>query len=68
MREILLELRRSRMGLIQTPEQLRFSYAAIIDGAKKLPLDISVIHNPINRNNICSNFFHISKIFKINAL
>ncbi|EZA58596.1 tyrosine-protein phosphatase non-receptor type 2 isoform X1 [Ooceraea biroi] len=38
-REVLLEMRRSRMGLIQTPEQLRFSYAAIIDGAKQLPLD-----------------------------
>ncbi|XP_012231668.1 tyrosine-protein phosphatase non-receptor type 2 isoform X2 [Linepithema humile] len=44
-REILLELRRSRMGLIQTPEQLRFSYAAIIDGAKKLPLDLSTLES-----------------------
>lgn len=35
-KEILLELRRYRMGLIQTPEQLRFSYLAIIEGAKKL--------------------------------
>ncbi|XP_011163432.1 tyrosine-protein phosphatase non-receptor type 1 isoform X4 [Solenopsis invicta] len=38
-RHELLEMRRSRMGLIQTPEQLCFSYAAIIQGAKQLPLD-----------------------------
>lgn len=36
-KEVLLEMRRSRMGLIQTPDQLRFSYAAIIEGAKQLP-------------------------------
>ncbi|XP_017775945.1 PREDICTED: tyrosine-protein phosphatase non-receptor type 61F-like isoform X2 [Nicrophorus vespilloides] len=35
-KEILLELRHYRMGLIQTIEQLRFSYQAIIEGAKKL--------------------------------
>ncbi|XP_067135573.1 tyrosine-protein phosphatase non-receptor type 2 [Centruroides vittatus] len=34
--EILLEMRRYRMGLIQTPDQLRFSYLAIIEGAKKI--------------------------------
>ncbi|GLH07311.1 Tyrosine-protein phosphatase non-receptor type 61F [Gryllus bimaculatus] len=33
-REILLEMRKYRMGLIQTPDQLRFSYLAIIEGAK----------------------------------
>ncbi|XP_026290335.1 tyrosine-protein phosphatase non-receptor type 2 isoform X1 [Frankliniella occidentalis] len=31
-REILLEMRRYRMGLAQTPDQLRFSYLAIIKG------------------------------------
>ncbi|XP_050301110.1 tyrosine-protein phosphatase non-receptor type 2 isoform X2 [Anthonomus grandis grandis] len=34
--EILLELRKYRTGLIQTAEQLRFSYQAIIEGAKQL--------------------------------
>ncbi|XP_063372916.1 tyrosine-protein phosphatase non-receptor type 61F-like [Cydia amplana] len=34
--EVLLEMRKDRMGLIQTPEQLRFSYQAIIEGAKRL--------------------------------
>ncbi|EFA00470.2 tyrosine-protein phosphatase non-receptor type 61F isoform X1 [Tribolium castaneum] len=35
-KEILCEMRSYRMGLIQTPEQLRFSYQAIIEGAKQL--------------------------------
>lgn len=43
-REVLLEMRKSRMGLIQTPDQLRFSYAAIIDGSKQLPLN-NVVNN-----------------------
>ncbi|XP_063925439.1 tyrosine-protein phosphatase non-receptor type 61F isoform X2 [Zophobas morio] len=34
-KEILYEMRRYRMGLIQTPEQLRFSYQAIIEGAQQ---------------------------------
>lgn len=35
-KDILLDMRRYRMGLIQTPDQLRFSYLAIIEGAKKV--------------------------------
>ncbi|RWS26228.1 tyrosine-protein phosphatase non-receptor type 2-like protein [Leptotrombidium deliense] len=35
-RNVLLEMRKYRMGLIQTPEQLRFSYMAIAEGAKSL--------------------------------
>lgn len=34
--DLLLELRQSRMGLIQTPDQLYFSYQAIIEGIKHL--------------------------------
>lgn len=34
--DLLLELRRYRMGLIQTFDQLYFSYQAIIDGIKHL--------------------------------
>lgn len=34
-REVLLEMRKFRMGLIQTPDQLRFSYWAIIEGSNK---------------------------------
>ena len=34
--EILMDMRRYRMGLIQTPDQLRFSYLAIIEGARRV--------------------------------
>ncbi|XP_019744016.1 tyrosine-protein phosphatase non-receptor type 1 [Hippocampus comes] len=40
-RDVLLEMRRHRMGLIQTADQLRFSYLAIIEGAKYLQGDLS---------------------------
>lgn len=33
-KDILMELRSYRMGLIQTPEQLKFSYMAIAEGAR----------------------------------
>lgn len=33
---VLLEMRKFRMGLIQTPDQLRFSYLAILEGSKSL--------------------------------
>ncbi|KAF4521350.1 hypothetical protein B566_EDAN006939 [Ephemera danica] len=35
-RDVLMEMRRHRMGLIQTPDQLRFSYLAILEGARRL--------------------------------
>ncbi|XP_035678561.1 tyrosine-protein phosphatase non-receptor type 1-like [Branchiostoma floridae] len=34
MRQLLLEMRQYRMGLIQTPDQLRFSYLAVLEGAR----------------------------------
>ncbi|XP_061674950.1 tyrosine-protein phosphatase non-receptor type 2a isoform X1 [Syngnathoides biaculeatus] len=34
--KVLLDMRDYRMGLIQTPDQLRFSYMAVIEGAKHL--------------------------------
>ncbi len=40
--EVLLEMRRDRMGLIQTADQLRFSYLAVIEGAKYIMGDTSV--------------------------
>lgn len=39
---MLLEMRRFRMGLIQTADQLRFSYLAVIEGAKFIMGDSSV--------------------------
>lgn len=32
--KVLLDMRVYRMGLIQTPNQLRFSYMAVTEGAK----------------------------------
>ena len=40
MKELVLEMRRYRMGLIQTAEQLRFSYLSIIEGAQRMDLDL----------------------------
>lgn len=41
-KNILLDMRKFRMGLIQTPDQLRFSYMAILEGAKFIMGDSSV--------------------------
>nr|XP_023652402.1 tyrosine-protein phosphatase non-receptor type 1 isoform X2 [Paramormyrops kingsleyae] len=41
-REVLLEMRQYRMGLIQTADQLRFSYLAVIEGARVISGDTSV--------------------------
>lgn len=41
-KKILLEMRKYRMGLIQTPDQLRFSYMAVLEGAKYIMGDSSV--------------------------
>lgn len=34
--QLLMDMRQQRMGLIQTHEQLKFSYEAIIEGAKRI--------------------------------
>lgn len=41
-KHVLLEMRKYRMGLIQTADQMRFSYMAIIEGAKFIMGDPSV--------------------------
>ncbi|XP_061616703.1 tyrosine-protein phosphatase non-receptor type 2 isoform X1 [Phyllopteryx taeniolatus] len=41
-RRILLDMRKYRMGLIQTPDQLRFSFVAVLEGAKCIMGDASV--------------------------
>lgn len=40
--KVLLDMREYRMGLIQTPDQLRFSYMAVIEGAKLILPDDAV--------------------------
>lgn len=42
--DVLLELRKYRMGLIQTYDQLKFSYEAIIEGMKRMNNDVSIIN------------------------
>lgn len=37
--KVLLDMREYRMGLIQTPDQLRFSYMAVMEGAKLISGD-----------------------------
>uniref|UniRef100_A0A3B4TS96 protein-tyrosine-phosphatase n=1 Tax=Seriola dumerili TaxID=41447 RepID=A0A3B4TS96_SERDU len=39
--KVLLDMREYRMGLIQTPDQLRFSYMAVIEGARLVLTDNS---------------------------
>lgn len=41
-KDVLLEMRGYRMGLIQTADQLRFSYLAVIEGAKCIMGDASI--------------------------
>ncbi|XP_035385011.1 tyrosine-protein phosphatase non-receptor type 2 isoform X2 [Electrophorus electricus] len=41
-KKVLLDMRKYRMGLIQTPDQLRFSYLAVLEGAKWIMGDTSV--------------------------
>lgn len=37
---MLLEIRQNRVGLIQTPDQLRFTYLAILEGVRVLMPEI----------------------------
>ncbi|KAF7988645.1 hypothetical protein HCN44_001218 [Aphidius gifuensis] len=55
-RDVLLEMRCSRMGLIQTPDQLRFSYAAIIEGHRELP---TITVNGDNNLEINENHYDV---------
>lgn len=41
-KKILLDMRKYRMGLIQTPDQLRFSYMAVLEVAKSVLKDSSI--------------------------
>ncbi|KAM7382417.1 hypothetical protein PAMP_002145 [Pampus punctatissimus] len=43
--KVLLDMREYRMGLIQTPDQLRFSYMAVIEGANLILTDNSAQQN-----------------------
>lgn len=53
-RDVLLEMRRHRMGLIQTADQLRFSYLAVIEGAKYIQGDTSLQVGASFSSTLCS--------------
>lgn len=58
-KKVLLEMRKFRMGLIQTADQLRFSYLAVIEGAKFIMGDSSVqvsIASAFHPGVLISNF------------
>ncbi|XP_041650063.1 tyrosine-protein phosphatase non-receptor type 2a [Cheilinus undulatus] len=50
--KVLLDMREYRMGLIQTPDQLRFSYMAVIEGAKLILTDNSAAQ--LNKQRVMS--------------
>uniref|UniRef100_UPI00358EB7E3 tyrosine-protein phosphatase non-receptor type 2 isoform X2 n=1 Tax=Myxine glutinosa TaxID=7769 RepID=UPI00358EB7E3 len=57
-RDVLLRMRRFRMGLIQTPGQLRFSYLAILRGLaiSSLPMVLPSSQEEMKVENIFNNF------------
>lgn len=57
-REVLLEMRRYRMGLIQTADQLRFSYLAVIEGAKYIGRDGDLSLQASLTSLLWNNTFH----------
>lgn len=48
-KKVLLDMRKYRMGLIQTPDQLRFSYMAVIEGTKFIMGDSTIQVNVQNK-------------------
>jgi hypothetical protein len=56
-RDVLMDMRRCRMGLVQTHDQLRFSYLAIIEGIKRIirvpSLDSGFENNSEVRKALC---------------
>lgn len=48
-KQVLLNMRKYRMGLIQTPDQLRFSYMAVIEGAKYIMGDSTIQVDVLNK-------------------
>uniref|UniRef100_A0A672PQN1 protein-tyrosine-phosphatase n=1 Tax=Sinocyclocheilus grahami TaxID=75366 RepID=A0A672PQN1_SINGR len=68
--KILLDMREYRMGLIQTPDQLRFSYMAVMEGAKSIlgnsALQVTKWQEPeayLDMRCSCANTRKIAHIF-----
>lgn len=50
--KVLLDMREFRMGLIQTPDQLRFSYMAVIEGARLILADNAEAQVDVSRPHL----------------
>ncbi|KAF6089070.1 protein tyrosine phosphatase non-receptor type 2 [Phyllostomus discolor] len=59
-KQLLLNMRKYRMGLIQTPDQLRFSYMTIIEGAKFIRGDSNIQKQwkELSKEDLCPAFDH----------
>ncbi|XP_020951682.1 tyrosine-protein phosphatase non-receptor type 2 isoform X4 [Sus scrofa] len=59
-KQLLLNMRQYRMGLIQTPDQLRFSYMTIIEGAKFIKGDSNIQKRwkELSKEDVCPVFDH----------
>uniref|UniRef100_A0A671ENP9 Tyrosine-protein phosphatase non-receptor type n=1 Tax=Rhinolophus ferrumequinum TaxID=59479 RepID=A0A671ENP9_RHIFE len=59
-KQLLLNMRKYRMGLIQTPDQLRFSYMTIIEGAKFIKGDSNIQKQwkELSKEDLCPAFDH----------
>uniref|UniRef100_A0A8C9M7Q0 Tyrosine-protein phosphatase non-receptor type n=1 Tax=Panthera tigris altaica TaxID=74533 RepID=A0A8C9M7Q0_PANTA len=59
-KQLLLNMRKYRMGLIQTPDQLRFSYMTIIEGAKFIKGDSNIQKRwkELSKEDLCPAFDH----------
>ncbi|KAG8505177.1 Tyrosine-protein phosphatase non-receptor type 2 [Galemys pyrenaicus] len=57
-KQLLLNMRKYRMGLIQTPDQLRFSYMTIIEGAKFIKGDSNIQKRwkELSKEDLCPAF------------
>ncbi|XP_035243220.1 tyrosine-protein phosphatase non-receptor type 1-like isoform X2 [Anguilla anguilla] len=49
-RDVLLEMRKYRMDLVQTPQQLRFAYVAILEGVKPILRSLAIQQSPVMRS------------------
>ncbi|KAF3821900.1 hypothetical protein GH733_009457 [Mirounga leonina] len=59
-KQLLLNMRKYRMGLIQTPDQLRFSYMTIIEGGKFIKGDSNIQKQwkELSKEDLCPAFDH----------
>lgn len=58
--KVLLDMREFRMGLIQTPDQLRFSYMAVIEGARLILADNTEAQVDVSRPHLFGEEFFCS--------